>query len=150
MRLWSIHPRYLDSKGLVALWREGLLAQKVLQGETRGYRQHPQLTRFRQTSNPIGAIATYLRAIADEADARGYQFSRSKIARNRYSGSIAVTSGQIRYEVEHLFKKLALRDPEKQRELKRAKRIALHPSFHRVRGDIEEWEVLTDSVQTRQ
>jgi len=30
MRLWSLHPRYLDAKGLVALWREGLLAQKVL------------------------------------------------------------------------------------------------------------------------
>ncbi|WP_368086417.1 pyrimidine dimer DNA glycosylase/endonuclease V [Nitrosomonas sp. Nm34] len=26
MRLWSIHPKYLDAKGLLALWREGLQA----------------------------------------------------------------------------------------------------------------------------
>lgn len=32
MRLWSLHPSYLDAVGLVALWREGLLARKVLQG----------------------------------------------------------------------------------------------------------------------
>jgi hypothetical protein len=32
MRLWSLHPRYLDAKGLQAVWREGLLAKKVLQG----------------------------------------------------------------------------------------------------------------------
>lgn len=34
MRLWSIHPCYLDSKGLIALWRESLLAQAcLLKGE---------------------------------------------------------------------------------------------------------------------
>ena len=38
MRLWSIHPKYLGTKGLVALWREALLAQKVLQGNTKGYK----------------------------------------------------------------------------------------------------------------
>ena len=37
MRLWSLHPRCLDAKGLVALWREGLLAQEVLRGKTRDY-----------------------------------------------------------------------------------------------------------------
>jgi len=30
MRLWTIHPKYLDRQGLLALWREALLAQKVL------------------------------------------------------------------------------------------------------------------------
>jgi hypothetical protein len=29
-RIWSLHPKYLDARGLVALWREGLLAQAVL------------------------------------------------------------------------------------------------------------------------
>lgn len=38
MRLWTLHPKYLDPKGLVALWRETLLAQRVLAGRTRGYR----------------------------------------------------------------------------------------------------------------
>jgi hypothetical protein len=46
MRLWSVHPRYLDRQGLTAAWREALLAQKVLTGTTRGYRNHPQLVRF--------------------------------------------------------------------------------------------------------
>ena len=32
MRLWSLSPRYLDVKGLVAVWREGLLADAVLLG----------------------------------------------------------------------------------------------------------------------
>jgi hypothetical protein len=146
MRLWSLHPRYLDSKGLVALWREGLLAQKVLQGNTSGYRNHPQLERFRQTANPLGAIATYLRAVADEADARGYHFDRSKIIRNRYRGTIDVTGNQLRYELDHLQRKLARRDPEKYQESLCLKRILPHPSFHRVRGAIAAWEVLTDSV----
>lgn len=30
MRLWSIHQSYLDRQGLLAVWREGLLAQGVL------------------------------------------------------------------------------------------------------------------------
>ena len=59
MRLWSIHPKYLDARGLVALWREGLLAQKVLKGETRGYINHPQLNRFNSKRDPIGAIGRY-------------------------------------------------------------------------------------------
>lgn len=39
MRLWVSHPKYLDCKGLVALWRESLLARKVLKGKTKGWRQ---------------------------------------------------------------------------------------------------------------
>jgi hypothetical protein len=79
MRLWSLHPNYLDSKGLVALWREGLLAQRVLQGMTRGYRKHPQLIRFQNTKIPNRAISCYLSHIATEADNRNYHFDRLKI-----------------------------------------------------------------------
>ena len=43
MRLWSLHPKYLDKLGLLGLWRESLLAQKVLLGKTKGYKNHPQL-----------------------------------------------------------------------------------------------------------
>lgn len=146
MRLWSIHPRYLDAKGLVALWREALLAQKVLQGATKGYRNHPQLIRFRQTSNPLGAIASYLRAVADEADTRGYRFDRSKIARNRYRKTIAVSSGQLRYEFDHLLRKLEQRAPEKRELLLRLKTIQQHPLFHRVKGGMADWEVLSEVV----
>jgi len=60
VRLWSISPGYLDARGLVALWREALLAQKVLMGLTRGYTRHPQLERFRRTSDPVLYIGTYL------------------------------------------------------------------------------------------
>ncbi|MFN3505685.1 MAG: pyrimidine dimer DNA glycosylase/endonuclease V, partial [Caldimicrobium sp.] len=60
MRLWSIHPMYLDARGLVALWREALLARKVLIGETSGYRNHPQLVRFKRSASPLDAINRYL------------------------------------------------------------------------------------------
>ena len=72
MRLWSLHPRYLDQKGLTAVWREGLLAQAVLAGRTRGYTRHPQLRRFQEADMPGEYIAAYLRAIQAEA-ARGHR-----------------------------------------------------------------------------
>src|SRR5665213_874155 len=56
MRLWTLHPRYLDAQGLVAAWREALLAQKVLEGATRGYTRHPQLIRFQSHPKPLEAI----------------------------------------------------------------------------------------------
>lgn len=140
MRLWSLHPKYLDSKGLVALWREGLLAQKVLSGNTKGYKYHPQLKRFNDTSNPIGAIATYLRYIAREADSRGYFFDRSKIINRRFTRKISVTDQQLGYEFDHLLKKLKTRDPKLYKELKGTPQVALHPLFTQVCGDIQEWE----------
>jgi hypothetical protein len=141
MRLWSIHPEYLDSRGLVALWREALLAQKVLQGKTRGYRNHPQLIRFQQTSNPVGAIASYLRIIVTEATRRGYCFDRSKIVRHYFRGAIPVSDGQLKYELNHLLQKLKTRDPDRYNALAQVKSIKLHPSFYRVRGGIADWEV---------
>jgi len=83
MRLWSIHPGYLDSKGLVALWREGLLAQNVLRGQTQGYRNHPQLLRFRRTGHGEIAIAYYLWHVAAEVDKRNYNFEKKKLPDQR-------------------------------------------------------------------
>jgi hypothetical protein len=142
LRLWSIHPRYLDAKGLVALWREGLLAQHVLLGRTRGYRHHPQLIRFKSTNNPAGAIASYLRHVTDEADKRDYHFNRGKIINKRINGRISVTRGQVEYEFQHLLGKLKRRDPGKYKEIRSVTDINLHPLFKIVRGDIEEWEIL--------
>ena len=110
MRLWSIHPKYLDWKGLVALWREGLLAQKVLRGNTKGYKNHPQLIRFKDTSDQSTAIVNYLRLIIEEADSRGYNFDRGKILDMVFEDKILVTSGQVQYEFEHLLKKLKTRN----------------------------------------
>ncbi len=142
MRLWSLHPKYLDAKGLVALWREGLLAQKVLQGQTKGYKHHPQLIRFRNTNNALGAIAAYLRIVADEADKRGYAFNRNKISKKRYKGKITVTSGQLAYEFEHLKYKLEKRSPTWLSRLEAADHIAPNPLFKIVNGQVENWEVI--------
>ena len=142
MRLWSIHPSYLDVKGLVALWREGLLAQKVLLGRTQGYRNHPQLNRFKASRDPVAAIATYLTYVADEADRRGYQFNRKKIIGKRSNNKIAVTRGQVQFEFEHLLKKLRTRDPEQYKRLKSMQRIKTHPLFTKIKGGVENWEVI--------
>src|ERR1044072_6358224 len=106
MRLWTVHPRYLDAKGLVAAWREGLLAQKVLAGGTRGYTRHPQLTRFRAHPRPLHAIAAFLKVLADEAQRRGYKFDVAKILRRKFSGQMEETTGQLLYEWTHLRTKL--------------------------------------------
>ena len=142
MRLWSLNPAYLDAKGLVALWREGLLAQSVLRGNTQGYRRHPQLARFKMTRNPVGAMAVYLRYVLAEADRRGYHFDCRKIAGNRFRGKIQVTSGQVAYEYAHLLKKLKHRSPEWFRRLNQVSRIELHPSFEMIVGDVAPWEIV--------
>src|SRR5690349_16243459 len=98
MRLWSLHPNLLDRAGLVALWREGLLAQKVLLGKTKGYRFHPQLARFRATKDPVRAIAVYLWAVQREATKRGYEFNAAKIVAKKRPISLTVTSGQLAFE----------------------------------------------------
>ncbi|MEA2572623.1 MAG: hypothetical protein QOI24_4624 [Acidobacteriota bacterium] len=140
VRLWSIHPRYLDPVGLVALWRESLLAQAVLRGLTRGYTRHPQLIRFREHAEPHAAIAAYLRSVADEAERRGYSFDRSKIASAATAASIEVADGQLRFEWEHLRAKLRARNPGWHRSIASVKKPLPHPVFAIVRGSIAEWE----------
>ena len=140
MRLWSLHPKYLDAKGLVALWREGLLAQAVLMGRTRGYKHHPQLQRFREHAKPIAAIRAYLQVVWDEAERRGYRFDRSKIGRQTTAPMICVTTGQMTFEYEHLVRKLRRRDPSRYVTLSKVSRVECHPLFKRVRGKMEPWE----------
>jgi hypothetical protein len=139
MRLWSIHPSLLDRQGLIALWREGLLAQKVLLDQTDGYRFHPQLERFRAKKNPVAAISTYLWAVAGEASARGYRFDVAKIAMPRRAVSMSVTKGQLEFERLHLAKKLRRRDRTQLRALN-TKRLIAHPMLRVVSGPTEPWE----------
>ena len=139
MRLLSLHPSLLDSQGLVALWREALLAQKVLQGKTKGYRHHPQLQRFRRCEEPRAAIATYLWAVHDEAARRGYAFEAAKIAGERQPRSIAVRKGLLAFEWAHLEEKVRQRDPEHLQKNRR-RRIKAHPLFSVVAGGVENWE----------
>lgn len=140
MRLWSLHPKYLDATGLVALWREALLAKKVLEGSTRAYAAHPQLIRFRKTKNPSSAINAYLSKIYDEARARNYNFNPSKISYHSFVDKIPVTDGQIEYERRHLAEKLGVRSPQMLIGINAAEGILPHPIFKIVPGDVENWE----------
>lgn len=114
MRVWSLHPRYLDRQGLTAGWREALLAQAVLAGRTKGYTKHPQLRRFQETPDPLATIGAYLELLADEADGRGYRYDRSRIISRpadptAWLGRLEVSDGQLEHEWGHLVAKLALR-----------------------------------------
>lgn len=140
MRIWSLHPRYLDPQGLVALWRETLLAQAVLQGKTRGYQAHPQLARFRAQQSPVAAIGAYLLTIHSEAEDRGYHFDHSKIAIAEPHPPILVTSGQIEQEWRHLMGKLATRNAELHTRWRTEPRPESHPLFQVHSGDVEAWE----------
>jgi hypothetical protein len=139
MRLWSLHPSYLDGRGLVALWREALLAQAVLRGRTKGYRRHPQLDRFRAAPRPIDCIGMYLQAVRAEADSRGYAFV-ARIHPSRGSERLAVSRGQLEYEWQHLQRKLAVRDPGWLAKLGTVARPRPHPLFRVVRGAVADWE----------
>lgn len=141
MRIWSVHPRYLDRQALIACWRETLLAQAVLAGRTKGYTQHPQLERFRAMPEPLDGVGAYLSRLADEADARGYNFDRSRIDAPAASvAPIGVTTGQLELEWAHLMAKLAARSPEVAERWRTVEQPDPHPSFHPVPGAVESWE----------
>ncbi|MBF0224434.1 MAG: hypothetical protein HQK76_03170 [Desulfobacterales bacterium] len=141
MRLWTVHPKYLDSKGLVALWREGLLAQKVLMEETKGYKNHPQLFRFKEQPSPIVSISTYLYWVYKESIRRGYNFDASKIIFNvSNNDKIIATEGQLIYEWKHLLFKLKNRANDCFNELKKIKTPEAHPIFVIEYGKVADWE----------
>jgi hypothetical protein len=140
LRIWTLHPKYLDPQGLVALWREALLAKAVLRGETKGYRHHPQLERFKSHSSPRSAINAYLASVLDEADRRGYSFDRSKVGSVRSRARIRATSGQLDHEWRHLMAKLRKRSPARRRELRDIVLPDPHPLFAIVPGPVESWE----------
>ncbi len=142
MRIWSIHPKYLDAKGLVALWRETLLAKNVLENKTKGYKNHPQLIRFKNANNPLYAINQYLAEVYEEASKRNYNFNRNKIDWDFTSTSINVTTKQLDYEFEHLLKKLKKREPEKYKQIADIDKIEPAKIFNIVEGEIADWEII--------
>lgn len=166
MRLWSLHPRYLDTAGLTAGWREALLAQKVLTGTTRGYRNHPQLERFRAGSALAGEAAgavgrlgdvawpwpgdrvvAFLHDLADEAAARGYAYDRSRIMGSRPAVErVPVTDGQVAYEWAFLRAKLAVRSPDVLARWADVAVADVHPLFTVVPGPVAPWEKVTRPV----
>lgn len=140
MRIWTVHPRYLDRQGLVALWREGLLAQAVLLGRTKGYMHHPQLVRFQAQRSPVAAIATYLAFVHEESCQRGYSFDFDRIQRRRMRKSIPETRGQLLYEWSHLLAKVKRRSPEQFASIRHISEPLCHPLFEIVQGETRHWE----------
>jgi hypothetical protein len=138
MRLWTLHPQYLDGIGLVALWREGLLAQKVLKGRTKGYTHHPQLSRFKECADPLAAISFYLLVVYEESLNRNYVFDRSKICDGGACDKIFETSGQVHFEWKHLMAKLRNRDPRQCRLNETVLSHTAHPLFQIVPGPSRE------------
>lgn len=151
MRLWSLHPSHLDRAALVACWRESLLAQKVLDGGTKGYTRHPQLERFRATPEPLTSIGAYLLGLHDEARERGYRFDAARILRGGAEAReiltatpLTVTEGQLRLEWDHLGAKLAARAPlDRQRWEAWQGPPWTHPLFSTRPGGVEPWERAT-------
>lgn len=142
MRIWSLHPSYLDTKGLVALWRETLLAKNVLENKTKGYKNHPQLLRFKNLAEPLSTINSYLSHVYYEALERRYNFNKEKIDWEFNEIKLTVNYGQIKYEFEHLKRKLLVRDNKKFAKISIVKEIMPHPIFQIVDGEIEDWEVI--------
>jgi Pyrimidine dimer DNA glycosylase len=142
MRLWTLHPKYLDAKGLVALWREALLAQKVLRGKTKGYRHHPQLIRFQAHADPVAAMGSFLKIVFEEATRRGYEFDGSKIAKHSAGIKLSETKGQLLYEWKHLRKKLEIRAPQVLAPYKKISIPEPHPIFKLIAGGVREWEIV--------
>jgi hypothetical protein len=140
MRLWSLHPKYLDTRGLVALWREALLAQEVLRGNTVGYRHHPQLDRFRALPAPLTAMSLYLQSVYAEALTRGYAFDRRKFRSTRKKVAIPVTKDQMQYEWNHLRRKLRQRSPATLKKWAYESMPDAHPLFRVHAGPVAAWE----------
>lgn len=142
MRLWSVHPRYLDRQALIAGWRESLLAQSVLVAPGRGYSRHPQLERFTAHPEPLTAMAHYLAAYVAEADARGYRFNAAKIVGDPAAPvePIELATGQLAYEWRHLAGKLAVRSPEVAARWEQVTEPDAHPLFVVREGPIAPWE----------
>jgi Pyrimidine dimer DNA glycosylase len=151
MRLWTIDPIYLDTKGLVAAWREGLLAKKVLEGKTSGYKNHPQLVRFFERDDPIVMITKYLNEIYKEAKKRRFKFNYSKISNVIVNTNemISTSNKQIEYEFELLKSKLEKRDLKKLNEIKDEVIIKINRTFKRRIGTIENWERVIPNIVKR-
>ena len=140
MRIWSLHPQYLDRQGLIACWRETLLAQKVLAGLTRGYTRHPQLDLFRALADPLAGIGAYLAGLADEATRRGYRFDRTRITTPGATAALTVTRGQLDVEAGHLLAKLEQRSPSCAAAFPPVADVVPHPLFTVVPGPVADWE----------
>ena len=110
---------------------------------TKGHKNHLQLSRFKAVEKPFEAINQYLAEIWEEASRRGYNFDRNKIDYDFQKIEIDVTTGQMDYEFSHLLKKLEHRDIERYSQLKDFKTIESCEIFSVKEGEIEKWEIIS-------
>jgi hypothetical protein len=129
MLLWTLHPKYLDNKGLGALWFEGIIARNSLLGLSQGYQNHPQLDRFKIQPDPIAAIDTYLSPVYEEGISRGFQYNRALFSPTFQNVRMEVTLEQLKKEYAYLLQKLERRDIEKYKILKKIHTLEPHPMF---------------------
>ncbi len=159
MRLWSIHPSLLDTKGFSALWRESILAQNAILNKM-GYSNHPQLIRFKNSSDVNNCMRLYMLSIFSESIDRGYAFDYNKtvlgdknILERDTLPSIPVTIGQVLYEKKLFLAKLKYRKrPMREKKIieledKMNDHVLLNPVFTLVPGRIESWERIIKSLQ---
>ena len=142
MRLWTLHPKYLDAKGLVAAWREALLAQAVLR-DRNDWLPKPSST---DPVPPLTLTGSKYRVLSSRAACRGkpawvsVRPRKDRLPRGGRS-RLKATLGQLGYEWKHLRAKLAIRDKAWLASLGRVARPDAHPTFRVVPGDVEDWEV---------
>lgn len=137
MRLWTIHPSHLDRAGLLACWREGLLARRVRASTVPiGYANHPQLHRWPD----VATLDAYLHGLVDEAEVRGYRFDRTKLGARINTSPIPVSTGQVDFEAGRLVSKMWARGGRPRAPLSPGA-IQVHPIFTIYSSDkVEEWE----------
>ena len=119
-----------------------MLAKNVLEEKTKGYKNHPQLIRFKNSANPLQGINQYLAAVYKESQTRGYHFNKDKLKIYNEPVTLTVTRKQIEYETQHLLKKLKTRDMERYHRLLNETNIEPHPIFKIIDGEIEAWEIV--------
>lgn len=147
MRLWTLHPQFLDRQGLLGLWREGLLALAVLSGKTKGYKNHPQLDRFRDSPE---VLLEYMAEVRMEMLRRGYRPKAIPVTASR--SKIAVSCGQVDFEIGHLAKKMLRRGnlAEHKSLVTSQPQQRVHPLFTVTKREgLEKWERSVDEGKTR-
>lgn len=131
MRLLSIHPKYLDKHALIALWREGLLAQKALSDGASVGKDSVHLVNFKNKANPVRAIGSYLSFVAAEGAKQGCRLNHERILHPNFdNGFMEADAEQMVVEFEQLKARLKMRDKPKFKTLKDMRKIEANPVFN--------------------
>lgn len=159
MRLWTIHPKYLDGKRLTSQWKEGIQMMHIWKeiGENPepakrlGYVSHPQVRRL---SNLLVAdsglisllLHQHLTAVHEESVQRSYSFNKKLIddlaPDCKNAPKVYVTMGQVAYE----FALMATKNNEWSQKVAIDPYMLCNPIFQVVSGSIESWEKTKDEV----